>query len=34
MAQLNTDLLKHRTRYLYTEETGQLKLNEKKRAFN
>ncbi len=27
--QLNTNLLKHRTQYLYTKETGQLKLNEK-----
>jgi hypothetical protein len=26
--QLNTDLLKHRTRYLYTKEMVQLKLNE------
>ncbi len=28
--QLNTDFLKHRTRYLYTKEKGQLKLNVKK----
>ncbi len=30
--QLNTDLLKHGTPYLYTKETGQLKLNEKERV--
>jgi len=27
--QLNTVLLKHRTQYLYTKETGQLKVNER-----
>ncbi len=32
--QLNTDLLKHRAWYLYTKETGQLKLNEKERVFD
>ncbi len=26
--QLKTDLLKHRTRYLYTDRNGQLKQNE------
>jgi hypothetical protein len=28
---LNTDLFKHKTRYLYAKRPGQLKLNEIKR---
>jgi hypothetical protein len=31
--QLNTDLLKHGTRYLYTKVNGWLKLNEIKKGF-
>ncbi len=31
--QLNTDVLKHKKRYLYTSRNGQLKLNENKKGF-
>ncbi len=31
--QFNTDLLKHRTRYLYANEKGWLKINEMKRVW-